>query len=75
MPADKTHYMGLQWAVTDYGIEQVDGPYHIPMRDLGMDVGEGGWVGHMAEKTWVDIEDFRRALDIALKVHHHRTTP
>lgn len=60
------HYEGHQWRVTDYGIEEIGGGgYHIPFGDLGMDVGEGGWVGHMSEKPWVDIEDFKRAFEVA----------
>lgn len=68
MSDDKTYYSGSQWKVTDYGIEQVDGGYHIPHGDFSMDVGEGGWVGHMADKSWVDMEDFVRAFKVALTV-------
>jgi hypothetical protein len=56
---------GPQWIVTDHGIEQRDGDYRIRAEDLEMDMGEGGWVGHMAGKDWVDIEDFKRAFALA----------
>lgn len=69
MSEEKTYYRGSQWMVTDYGIEQVDGGYHIPADDFSMDVGEGGWPAHMAEKSWVDIEDFKRAYSVACRVH------
>lgn len=62
------HYSGSQWRVTDEGIEQIDGNYHIRMEDLEMPIGEGGWVGHMAEKSWVDVADFKRAFEIANKI-------
>lgn len=64
-----THYTGTQWIVTDDGIEQRDGDYLIRAQDLAQDMGEGGWAGHMAEKSWVDINDFKRALDVARLVH------
>jgi hypothetical protein len=71
--SDKTYYEGSQWNVTDYGIEQRgyyqrngqwrDGWYHIPAQNLAM---SPHLVEHMAEKDWVDIEDFKRAYAIAL---------
>lgn len=74
--SDKTHYQGSQWDVTDYGIEQRgyyqsngqwrDGWYHIPAKNLVM---SPDLIGHMAGKDWVDIEDFKRALEVALRVH------
>jgi hypothetical protein len=63
------HYEGHQWIVDEEGIEAKDGCYNIPAEDLDMDVGDGGWVGHMSEKNWVDIEDFKRALEVARRVH------
>ena len=67
--SEQEHYRGAQWKVTDYGIEAIDGSYEIHRGDLSMDVGDGGWVGHMSEKTWVDMEDFKRAFEIARRVH------
>ena len=69
------YYRGSQWAVTDYGIEQISDHegntpyYHIGIDQLDQAMGEDGWVGHMSEKNWVDIPDFRRAYDIARKIH------
>lgn len=62
------HYAGSQWIVTEAGIEQRDGNYIIRAEDLSNDMGEGGWIGHMAEKSWVDIEDFGRAFAAAKSV-------
>jgi hypothetical protein len=63
-----THYTGAQWIVNDEGIESRDGCYNIVAEDLDKDVGEGGWIGHMSEKDWVDVEDFKRAVEIARRV-------
>jgi hypothetical protein len=62
------YYAGHQWRVTGDGIELIDGNYFIRMEDIDMPMGEGGWIGHMAEKNWVDIGDFKRALEVAKKV-------
>jgi hypothetical protein len=69
---DKTLYGGSQWAVTEYGIENLSGPYHyhIPKSDLRMRMGHAGtWVDHMAEKNWVDVDDFRDIYNRALEIH------
>lgn len=70
------YYVGKQWAVTRYGIEQIRDDadpirpyYHIQANALGQPMGEGGWPGHMANKTWVDVVDFIRAFEIAKEVH------
>jgi hypothetical protein len=64
------HYEGHQWRVTDDGIEQRDGNYNIRAEDLDMDVGDGrlGWA-YGVEKNWVDVEDFKRAFEVARRVH------
>ena len=59
------HWTGKQWAVTAYGIEARDGKYPIA-RDRVWEESRGhGWIEHLAEKSWVDIEDFTEALRIA----------
>jgi hypothetical protein len=69
------YYVGRQWAVTSYGIEQIADEvgvkpyYHIHASSLRQSMGEGGWVGHMAGKRWVDTDDFSKAYEIALRVH------
>lgn len=69
------YHIGKQWAVTGYGIEQIRGSdnkapyYHIPACDLGQGMGEGGWPAHMANKNWVDADDFSAAFEIAKKIH------
>jgi hypothetical protein len=76
MSDGKIYYSGSQWNVTDYGIEQRDyyqsngqqreGWYHIPAQTIA---ASPDMVSHMSEKDWVDIEDFKRAFDIARSVH------
>lgn len=63
------HYEGSQWIVNDDGLESRDGRYNILLEDLDKDVGEGGWVGHMAAKDWVDVADFKRAFEVAKRLN------
>lgn len=73
--SEPVYHVGRQWAVTSYGIEEIGSDaghqpyYHIPGDDLSLEVGHDSWPGHMAEKTWVDVEDFVRAFKVAQKVH------
>jgi hypothetical protein len=54
-------WQGSQWAVTTYGIEARDGTYAITKDRLS----DPHWIDHMAEKEWVNIEDFAQALRLA----------
>lgn len=64
-------WKGVQWAVTDYGLEARDGTYAIEKRRLLERRGERyEWPEHMGEKGWVDMADFRRAFAVALHLHH-----
>lgn len=67
----KIWWRGRQWAVTAYGIECLDGTYAIDAKRLGMmrTPSQAEWPAHMAEKEWVDMEDFMRAFSIALIRH------
>ncbi|MFH5927186.1 hypothetical protein [Roseomonas xinghualingensis] len=61
-----------QWKVTDYGIEAADGTYHIPKARLhelraGTDLYD--WPLHMAEKEWVNMDQFLSAFCLALQRH------
>jgi hypothetical protein len=47
-------WRGRQWAVTEYGIEALDGSYAIKRDRLH----ERYWLAHMEEKFWVDAVDF-----------------
>src|SRR5437016_12837703 len=57
---------------TAYGVEARDGRYQIQRARLWKDDLTWSWVQHMAEKEWVDIDDFTEALRIA-RVEHSRT--
>lgn len=59
------YWTGKQWAVTAYGVELLDGSYFIQKSRLWEGSPNHDWVDHMAEKEWVDIEDFKQALAIA----------
>jgi hypothetical protein len=59
------HWQGRQWAVTPHGVECRDGTYYIEKGRLWeSDDTDHGWVHHMAEKNWVDLEDFAEALRV-----------
>ena len=45
---------GRQWAVTEYGIERLDGTYVIEAKWLTENIETYGWPGHMRGKDWVD---------------------
>lgn len=66
-------WRGKQWAVTEYGIEALDGTYAIEARRLTEDflTDYGGWIRHMGEKGWVDIADFTTAFMVAAVLHGH----
>jgi hypothetical protein len=61
--SEPVFWMGAQWAVTSYGIEALNGKYHIPREDLRMI----DWPAHMAVKNWVWEDDFKKAYEFALK--------
>jgi hypothetical protein len=61
-------WRGRQWAVTDHGIEALDGTYAIPTSRLVEDIDDHSWLAHMGEKSWVDTEDFATAWLVALAI-------
>lgn len=75
-PLNSILWQGKQWAVTEYGIEKLNGRYAIESaafftthsawaKSMGCDVATC-WIRHMAEKGWVDMEDFQDAVDAFL---------
>lgn len=63
-------WQGRQWAVTAYGLECRDGTYYIEKQRLMKDIHKQyGWIGHMADKNWIDLEDFTTGYLIALALH------
>lgn len=67
----RTLWRGVQWAVTDHGVECRDGSYFICRSRLyeGMRGDEEeGWERHMEGKSWVNARDFFQAMRIARKL-------
>jgi hypothetical protein len=59
-------WRGRQWAVTSYGIECLDGTYSFEAKRLAEGLHSSGpveasWCVSMAEKGWVDVDDFATA--------------
>ncbi|AYO83598.1 HNH endonuclease [Methylobacterium brachiatum] len=58
-------WLGVQWAVTSYGVEARDGQYVIEADRLWEGEQDWGWIKQMRAKDWVDLQDFREALQFA----------
>jgi hypothetical protein len=66
---DEVWWRGKQWAVTEYGIERLDGGYTIEAADLPGDPNFP-WPMHMSGKRWVeDIDEFTTAWMVAVVLH------
>lgn len=64
------YHINEQWAVTDYGLECLDGRYTIPahrLNELRSGTDFYDWPPHMAGKEWVVMDLFMEALEFALK--------
>ncbi|MGQ3671180.1 hypothetical protein ACT6QG_02145 [Xanthobacter sp. TB0136] len=62
-------WRGKQWAVTDRGIECLDGTYFIDKKRL-MEENDGWhWVRQLAEKSWCDANEFATAYMVGLVLH------
>jgi hypothetical protein len=70
-PLHPVWWRGRQWAVTKYGIEALDGTYAIAADRLTEEIRTdyGNWPVHMAEKNWLDHEDFFTAWMVAIAMH------
>ncbi len=64
-PLHRILWRGRQWAVTEYGIECLDGTYPIERDRLGTEP----WPMHVTGKMWVDSDDFTTAWLVALSLH------
>lgn len=77
-------WAGRQWCVTDFGLETVkEDRYSVEAERLG-DLTESNYPDaepsaerfrHIAEKTWVDIEDLAAAFAMALEIHRGKYEP
>ena len=61
------------WVVTPYGLECLVTYYPIEASRLCEGEGFYGWPRHMAVKRWVNLDDFREALEAA-REHHYLTS-
>jgi hypothetical protein len=55
------------WAVTIYGVESLQFPFSYPIKKDRINENEGGytWEKHMSQKDWVNMKDFKQAIDFA----------
>lgn len=65
----KILWRGRQWAVTEYGLEALDGSYPIAAGRLEEEFSEWSWLMQMGEKTWIDMPDFTTAFMVAIVLH------
>ncbi len=65
-PLDPILWRGRQWAVTEFGIEALNGQYYIAKERLTENIKAHSWLQYIAEKPWVDIHDFTTAWLVAL---------
>ena len=74
------YWAGRQWCVTEYGLETIrPGRYLVEAERLG-DLSHGKVpkaerLRHVAEKTWVDVEDLIAAFSVAVLVHAGKFDP
>ena len=66
---DRILWRGRQWAVTDYGIECLDGTYYIEKIRIAENADTYGWPLHVSQKSWVDSDDFCTAWLVAIALH------
>jgi len=74
------YWAGRQWCVSDFGLETIK-PHHyaVPAENLG-DLSHGivpsaERLRHVAQKTWVDVEDLIAAFSVAVLVHTGKFEP
>ncbi len=68
MPHDLTklvYWQGRQWAVTAYGVEALDGRYHIAWQDLHDEPARKRLLDQMQDHYWVHFDDLRKALEVS----------
>lgn len=66
---DPVWWRGRQWAVTSRGIEALDGTYIVDAARLTLGIDNHSWPEQMADKTWVDVDEFATAWMVALVLH------
>ncbi|UIN37345.1 hypothetical protein [Methylobacterium oryzae] len=66
---EPVHWQGRRWAVTGYGIEALDGMYHVPFADIP-DTGAArpDWLDALFRRYGTDGDDLSAALRVARMV-------
>lgn len=60
------HWQGRQWAVTGYGIEALDGRYHVPFSEIqDVEAGRPSWLEGLCRRYGTDRDDLTAALTAA----------
>ena len=63
---EPVHWQGRQWAVTGYGIEALDGMYHVPFSDIpDADAAPPRWLEDLCHRYGTDRDDLTAALRVA----------
>ncbi|MEE7448990.1 hypothetical protein MRF4_14955 [Methylobacterium radiotolerans] len=63
---DPVHWQGRQWAVTGYGIEALDGMYHVPFAEIpDAEAERPDWLADLWNRYGTDRDDLAAALRVA----------
>ncbi|APT32819.1 MULTISPECIES: hypothetical protein [Methylobacterium] len=63
------HWQGRQWAVTGYGIEALDGMYHVPFSEIPeAEAGPPDWLENLWHRYGTDRDDLAAALRVARSI-------
>ena len=66
---EPVHWRGRQWAVTGFGIEALDGMYHVPAAEIWLEGSEPPrWVRDLRQRYGTDRDDLDAALKVARTV-------
>lgn len=66
----RVHWQGRQWAVTDYGIEALDGMYHVPYSEIrDADAEPMTWLDDLCRRYGTYRDDLAAALKVACDRH------
>lgn len=63
---EPVHWQGRKWAVTGYGIEALDGKYHVPFSEISeTSRGRLAWFEALCRRYGTDRDDLEAALKMA----------
>jgi hypothetical protein len=73
---EPVHWLGRQWAVTGYGIEALDGMYHVPFSDIpDAEAERPEWLDSLRRRYGTDRNDLDAALRVACLIRHDAVAP